>query len=130
MNVLTVTTFEDAKEIYRHKDFKQALYDAGEVVMDGVLVNLHGEFARGREHQGRGVAVQVAAAAPAGPQTFEVALDGDDEADHAGGQDDAQVVGHRRERGEFLGQAAVGREPHEGGRAPEPGQQEAADKVE
>ena len=43
MNVLTVTTFDDAKEIYRHKDFKQALYDAGEVVMDGVLVNLHGD---------------------------------------------------------------------------------------
>ncbi|NCZ70877.1 MAG: hypothetical protein EBY80_12085 [Actinobacteria bacterium] len=48
MNVLTVGTFEDAKEIYRHKDFKQALYDAGEVVMDGVLVNLHGDEHRAR----------------------------------------------------------------------------------
>ena len=48
MNVLTVTTFDDAKEIYRHKDFKQALYDAGEVVMDGVLVNLHGDEHRAR----------------------------------------------------------------------------------
>jgi cytochrome P450 len=48
VNVLTVTTFDDAKEIYRHKDFKQALYDAGEVVMDGVLVNLHGDEHRAR----------------------------------------------------------------------------------
>ena len=48
MNVLTVTTFDDAKEIYRHKDFKQALYDAGEVVMGGVLVNLHGDEHRAR----------------------------------------------------------------------------------
>jgi cytochrome P450 len=48
VNVLTVGTFEDAKEIYRHKDFKQALYDAGEVVMDGVLVNLHGDEHRAR----------------------------------------------------------------------------------
>lgn len=46
--MLTVTTFDDAKEIYRHKDFKQALYDAGEVVMDGVLVNLHGDEHRAR----------------------------------------------------------------------------------
>ena len=42
-NVLTITTYDEAKEIYRHKDFKQALYDAGEVVMEGVLVNLHGD---------------------------------------------------------------------------------------
>jgi cytochrome P450 len=48
VNVLTVTTFDDAKEIYRHKDFKQALYDAGEVVMGGVLVNLHGDEHRAR----------------------------------------------------------------------------------
>jgi cytochrome P450 len=48
VNVLTVTTFDDAKEIYRHKDFKQALYDAGEVVMAGVLVNLHGDEHRSR----------------------------------------------------------------------------------
>ena len=47
-NVLTVTNFEEAKEIYRHKDFKQALYDAGEVVMEGVLVNLHGDEHRAR----------------------------------------------------------------------------------
>lgn len=46
--MLTLTTYDDAKEIYRHKDFKQALYDAGEVVMDGVLVNLHGDEHRAR----------------------------------------------------------------------------------
>ena len=48
MSVFTVTTQEDAKEVYRHKDFRQALYDAGEVVMGGVLVNLHGEEHRAR----------------------------------------------------------------------------------
>lgn len=48
MPPLTVTTIDDAKEVYRHKDLRQALYDAGEVVMGGVLVNLHGEEHRAR----------------------------------------------------------------------------------
>ena len=43
MNVLTVTTYNEAKEVYRHKDFRQALYDAGEVVMGDVIINLHGD---------------------------------------------------------------------------------------
>ena len=51
-NVLTITTYDEAKEIYRHKDFKQALYDAGEVVMEGVLVNLHGDEHRARRRSG------------------------------------------------------------------------------
>lgn len=43
-----LTTFADAHDAYRSKDLRQALYDAGEVVMAGVLVNLHG-----REHRDR-----------------------------------------------------------------------------
>ena len=45
---LTVNTFEDAKEIYRQKSLRQALYDAGEIVMSGVLVNLHCDEHRAR----------------------------------------------------------------------------------
>ena len=47
-DVITITTVEEAKEVYRQKDFKQALYDAGEIVMDRVLVNLHGDEHRSR----------------------------------------------------------------------------------
>lgn len=39
---VTISTFEDAKDAYRQKDLRQALYDDGAVVMEGVLVNLHG----------------------------------------------------------------------------------------
>ena len=45
---IVLDTFADAKDAYRSKDLRQALYDEGEVVMDGVLVNLHG-----REHRDR-----------------------------------------------------------------------------
>jgi cytochrome P450 len=48
VEVITVTTVEEAKEVYRQKDFRQALYDAGEIVMSGVLVNLHGDEHRSR----------------------------------------------------------------------------------
>lgn len=48
VEVVTVRTFADAKDAYRHKDLRQALYDDGEVVMADVLVNLHG-----REHRDR-----------------------------------------------------------------------------
>lgn len=44
----TITTYEEAKEAYRQKDLRQALYDAGEVVMADVLVNLHGAEHRDR----------------------------------------------------------------------------------
>ena len=47
-NVVTITTYEEAKEVYRQKDLRQALYDAGEVIMGDVLVNLHGTQHRDR----------------------------------------------------------------------------------
>jgi len=46
--VVTITSFDEAKDAYRHKDLRQALYDAGEVVMADVLVNLHGAEHRDR----------------------------------------------------------------------------------
>lgn len=45
---ITITALDEAREAYRSKDLRQALYDAGEVVMADVLVNLHGEAHRGR----------------------------------------------------------------------------------
>lgn len=44
----TITTLDEAREAYRSKHLRQALYDAGEVVMADVLVNLHGDAHRGR----------------------------------------------------------------------------------
>lgn len=46
--VITITSYEEAKEVYRQKDLRQALYDAGEVIMADVLVNLHGSEHRDR----------------------------------------------------------------------------------
>lgn len=46
--VITITTYDDARAAFRHKELRQALYDAGEVVMADVLVNLHGEEHRAR----------------------------------------------------------------------------------
>ena len=46
--VVTITSYEDAKDAYRQKDLRQALYDAGEVIMADVLVNLHGAEHRDR----------------------------------------------------------------------------------
>lgn len=40
---ITITSYEQAREAYRQRDLRQALYDDGEVVMAGVLVNLHAE---------------------------------------------------------------------------------------
>ncbi len=48
MAEITVDTFQDARECYRNKDLRQALYDAGEVIMEDVLVNLHGDEHRQR----------------------------------------------------------------------------------
>ena len=45
---ITVTTFADARECYRNKDLRQALYDAGEVIMGDVLGNLHDDEHRSR----------------------------------------------------------------------------------
>ena len=47
-NVITITDYEEARQALRHKDLRQALYDAGEVVMADVLVNLHGDEHRAR----------------------------------------------------------------------------------
>jgi cytochrome P450 len=46
--VVTITTYEEAREAYRAKELRQALYDAGEVIMGDVLVNLHGTDHRDR----------------------------------------------------------------------------------
>lgn len=42
MPVISLTRFADAREAYRHKGLRQALYDEGHRLMDGVIVNLHG----------------------------------------------------------------------------------------
>lgn len=42
MPVISLTRFTDAREAYRHKGLRQALYDEGHRLMDGVIVNLHG----------------------------------------------------------------------------------------
>jgi cytochrome P450 len=39
---VTLTTYADCFEAYRHNSLRQALYDEGEIIMDRVLVNLHG----------------------------------------------------------------------------------------
>jgi cytochrome P450 len=46
--VITITTYDEARDAYRQKELRQALYDAGEVVMADVLVNLHGAEHRDR----------------------------------------------------------------------------------
>ncbi len=48
MAEITVTTFAEARECYRNKNLRQALYDAGEVIMSDVVVNLHGDEHRDR----------------------------------------------------------------------------------
>lgn len=39
----TLQTFRDCESALRNTNLKQALYDAGQVVMEGVLLSLHGE---------------------------------------------------------------------------------------
>lgn len=46
--VAVLRTVEAAKDAYRQKELRQSLYDAGDVVMRGVLVNLHGNDHRAR----------------------------------------------------------------------------------
>ena len=41
--VTTLDAFRDCEGALRNPDLKQALYDAGEVVMGGVLLTLHGK---------------------------------------------------------------------------------------
>ena len=45
---VTITTYEEARQAYRQKDLRQALYDAGEVIMEDVIVNLHADEHRSR----------------------------------------------------------------------------------
>jgi cytochrome P450 len=45
---ITVSTYHQAREAFRQKELRQALYDEGEVVMADVLVNLHGDAHRAR----------------------------------------------------------------------------------
>lgn len=45
---ITVSTYAQAREAFRRKELRQALYDEGEVVMADVLVNLHGDEHRAR----------------------------------------------------------------------------------
>jgi cytochrome P450 len=46
--VVTVSTFDEARDAYRQKELRQALYDEGEIIMGDVLVNLHGDEHRAR----------------------------------------------------------------------------------
>ncbi len=46
--VITITTYDEARDAYRQKSLRQALYDAGEVIMADVLVNLHAAEHRDR----------------------------------------------------------------------------------
>lgn len=45
---ITVSTYHQAREVFKQKELRQALYDKGEVVMADVLVNLHGSDHRAR----------------------------------------------------------------------------------
>ena len=45
---ITVCGYDEAREVFRCKQLRQALYDEGEVVMADVLVNLHGADHRAR----------------------------------------------------------------------------------
>lgn len=45
---ITITQYEEARLTYRERKLRQALYDAGEVIMEDVLVNLHGDDHRSR----------------------------------------------------------------------------------
>ncbi|MGB0114925.1 MAG: cytochrome P450 [Ilumatobacteraceae bacterium] len=41
--MITLTRYGDARDAFRSRDLRQALYDAGERLMHGVIVNLHGD---------------------------------------------------------------------------------------
>ncbi|MEC8974720.1 MAG: cytochrome P450, partial [Actinomycetota bacterium] len=48
MAEILITKPNDARECYRHKSLKQALYDDGEVVMGDAIINLHADEHRQR----------------------------------------------------------------------------------
>ncbi len=41
--MITLTTYAEARDALRKRELRQALYDEGHHLMDGVIVNLHGE---------------------------------------------------------------------------------------
>ena len=41
-SVVRLSTWNEAKDALRHRDVRQGLYDEGSALMDGVIVNLHG----------------------------------------------------------------------------------------
>ena len=43
-----LSTYADCRDAYRHRSFRQALYDEGEPLMGDVIVNLHGDAHRDR----------------------------------------------------------------------------------
>jgi len=53
MAEITITTYDEAREAYRQKNLRQALYDAGDVIMEDVLVNLHADDHRARRLENR-----------------------------------------------------------------------------
>ena len=48
MSIKPITDYQQAAKTLRQSDLRQGLYDEGAVLMDGVLVNLHGEKHRTR----------------------------------------------------------------------------------
>ena len=41
--MITLTTFDEARDAFRSRELRQSLYDAGHRLMTGVIVNLHGD---------------------------------------------------------------------------------------
>ena len=48
MAMITVSGYQEANETLRLSDLRQALYDEGAILMEKVLVNLHGQEHRNR----------------------------------------------------------------------------------
>ena len=55
MSTKPITDYQQAAKTLRQRDLRQGLYDEGAVLMDGVLVNLHGE----KHHARRGLENKV-----------------------------------------------------------------------
>ena len=41
-SVVRLSKWNEARDALRHRDLRQGLYDEGNALMDGVIVNLHG----------------------------------------------------------------------------------------
>ena len=72
---ITITGYEEAKDAYRQKTLRQALYDAGEVIMADVIVNLHGDVDVGHDPLPRGVQGLTEGLLPVGVAGLGVAGD-------------------------------------------------------